>query len=165
MIPWIVPACIVLATGALALGFAAGGWWTWIPPIVAGGFLWLLGRWRRWGWTASVGLVASAGAAAAGAWLGLPLASMLLALIAGLTAWDLEHLAPRLASAGGSEQARLLERRHLRRLLIVNGAGLLLAIVAVEMEFRLSLTTALLLSLLAIVGLSQVVGFLRRETS
>jgi hypothetical protein len=43
--------------------------------------------------------------------------------------------------------------------------GLLLAILALEIEFRLSLTGALLLGLLAVVGLSQVVGLLRSPNS
>ena len=112
-----------------------------------------------------MGLIGCTVMAAIGLWLDLTTGWMLLALVAALTAWDLDHLGRRLQSAGSEEQSRSLERRHLQRLLAVDAVGLLLAILALEIEFRLRLTVALLLGLLAVVGLSQVVGLLRRCSS
>jgi hypothetical protein len=119
---------------------------------------------------ASVGLVFFVGTAAGGIWQGLQAGWMLLGVVAALAAWDLHHFGQRLKSVGWddapAEWRRVghdPERRHFRRLLIVNGLGMLLATVAFGTKIRFNLGIAFLLGLLAIVGLSRVVGFLRRE--
>jgi hypothetical protein len=163
-----LPISIGLTTWALALGYARSGLWAWTSLIVALGGLWLLGQWRGWGWMASVGLVFFVVAAAAGLWLNLATGWMLLGVVAALATWDLDHFVQRLRSVGGdetpAEQWRELEQRHLRRLLIVDGLGLLLALVALEIKVKLSFGIAFSLGLLAVLGLSRVIGFLRRES-
>jgi hypothetical protein len=164
MIRRILPVSIVVSCAALAMGYILGELWAWIPAIVAVGVVWLFGQWRAWGWTASMGLICGAGLAAAGVMLDLALGWMLVGLVATLTAWDLAYLALRLRGVERAEESRLVERRHLQRLLMVSGAGLVLPVVALEIEFGFSLGVALLLGLLVFVGLSQAVLFLRRET-
>ena len=161
---------IGLAACALALGYAQDGVWSLTPLIVSVAGLWLFGLWRGWEWMASVGLVFFVGAAAGGIWQGLQAGWMLLGVVAALTAWDLHHYVQRLKNIGcGDAPAEWRhvghnpERRHLWRLLIVNGLGLLLATVAFGTKIRFNLGVAFLLGLLAVVGLSRAVGFLRRE--
>ena len=161
---------IGLATCALVLGYAQDGVWSWTSLTVSVAGLWLFGLWRGWEWMASVGLVFFVGTAAGGIWQGLQASWMLLGVVAALTAWDLHHYAQRLKSVGWGDapvERRSVghnpERRHLRRLLLVNGLGLLLATVAFGTKIRINLGTAFLLGLLAIGGLSRAVGFLRRE--
>jgi hypothetical protein len=164
----LLPASIGLATCALALGYALGGLWAWTPLIVALGFLWLLGQWRGRGWMTSVGLVFFVGVATGGLWLDLAAGWMLFGMVAALSAWDLDYFAQRLRSVEWAEtlaeRRRDLERRHLWRLLLVDGLGLLLAAVALGVEVKLSFGAAFLLGLLAVLGLSQAIGFLRRES-
>lgn len=153
-----------LATGLLALGYGLSGQWTWSPLIVAVGLLWLLGQWRGWGWVASVGLVVCAGIAILGFWADLGVGWLWFGMVAALTTWDLDHFVRRMRSVHRVERAGDLERRHLQRLLIVNGLSLLITAVALGIEIKFSFATALLLGALAVLGLSQAIGFLMRQS-
>jgi hypothetical protein len=154
---------IGLATVALALGYGLGGLWAGALLVAALGLLWLLGQRAGWGWVASAMLVLFVGAAAVGIWLGVGAGWTLPGVVAALSAWDLDHFARRLGGAGRVEGARELERRHLRQLLIVDGAGLLLGAVALGIKLKYGLGVALLLWLLAVLSLSRAIGFLSRE--
>ena len=132
--------------------------------ILIPGILWLFGQWRGRRWTAPVGLVCTVAAAGIGLWLDLSLGWMLLGAVAALCAWDLDHFAQRMRAAGRVEDAPALERRHLQRLLLVAGLGLLLAFLSLEIRIRLTFLVALVLGLLTILGLSRAVAFLRRES-
>lgn len=159
-----LPISIGLATCALALGYALSGLWIWTSLVAALGGLWLLGQHYRWGWVASMELICLVSVAAAGIWQNLAAGWMLLGVVAALTAWDLDHFAQRLRSVGRAEGARELKQRHLRRLMMVDGLGLLLAAIALEVKIELNFGVAFSLGLLAILGLSWVIGFLRRES-
>lgn len=160
----VLQASIVLATFALALGYGLGELWAPALLVVAVGGLWLLGLWRRLRWMAWVGLFLFAGGAAAGLLQGLGAGWMLFGLVAALTAWDLDDFLHRLESVERVEGQRGLELAHLRRLLVVNGLGLLLASVALGLRLDLGFGAVLLLGGLAILGLSRVVVFLRHES-
>jgi hypothetical protein len=157
-------ASIGLAMGSLSLGLALGGQWAWIPLVAAVAAVWLLGLRRGWDWTGPGGLVCYTGMAAAGLLLDLQVGWMVLAMVSTLTAWDLDHFVRRLKRVDGVGPDRSLERRHLLRLLMVDGVGLLLGAIALQIEVRLTFATILLLVLLAAVGLGQAIRFLRRES-
>jgi hypothetical protein len=163
MIPKLSLVSIGLATFALALGYGLGGLGAGASLVAALGLLWLLGQRAGWSWLASAMLVLFVGAAAVGTWLGVGAGWTLPGVVAALSAWDLDHFARRLGGAGRVEGARELERRHLRQLLIVDGAGLLLGAVALGIELKYGLGVALLLGLLAVLCLSWAIGFLNRE--
>jgi hypothetical protein len=152
-----------LAAAVLTAGYGLSGLWDGAAvALVAGGF-WLIGQWRRWGWAAPVALVLLIGAATVGLWLGVGGGWMLVGVVAALVAWNLDRFVWRLRAAGRVEEADTLERHYLRRLLIVGGVGLLLGAVALSLRIRLGFAVASLLALLAVLGLSRMVGFLRRE--
>ncbi len=145
---WPATALIVLA--ALALLLAA------LPPILA--------RRGQRPWGPPLTLAGFAGLAAAGLLLGVEAGWMLLAVVAALAAWDLEHLYERLshpAYAGSQAGRGAVERVHLGRLLAVLAVGLLLGALGLLAPARLTFLPALLLSLLALLGLSWVVSFFR----
>jgi hypothetical protein len=154
---------IGLTTFALALGYGLGGLWAGGALVAALGLFWLLGHRAGWGWMASAMLILFVGAAAVGTWLGVGAGWTSLGVVAALSAWDLDHFARRLRDPGRIVGARELERRHLWRLLIVDGAGLLLAAVALGIKLKYGLGVALLLGLLAVLSLSRAIGFLSRE--
>ncbi len=164
MIAKLLPISIILSASVLALGCGLNGLWTWVEFVVAVGSLWLLGRWRGWGWMAFVGLASFVGAAAAALWLGVGAGWTLFGVTAALSAWDLDHFAQRLSRVEQTDGTRALERRHLERLLIVDGLGLLLGAVALGIKIEFGFGAALLLGLIAVLGLSQAIGFLRRES-
>jgi hypothetical protein len=163
MIPKLSLVSILVATFALALGHGLGGLGAGAALVAALGLLWLLGQRAGWGWVASAMLALFVGAAAVGTWLGVGAGWTLPGVVAALSAWDLDHFARRLGGAGRVVGARDMERHHLRRLLIVDGAGLLLAAVALGIKLKFGLGVALLLGLLAVLSLSRAIGFLSRE--
>ncbi|MFN2273076.1 MAG: hypothetical protein ACK2US_19715 [Anaerolineae bacterium] len=159
----ILPASIVLAAGALALGYVLNGSSSIAIVIAVLGGLWLLGQWRRWGWTASIGLASFVIIAAAGLGMSVRGIWMLAGVVGALSAWDLDHFARQMRESGQVKGARALERRHLQRLLIVDGASLLLGAVALGARVEFSFGVALLLGVLATLGLTQAIGFLKRQ--
>lgn len=158
------PICVGLAVGSLVIGYGQRGWWDWTVAIWVLGGLWLFGYWRGLAWIASVGLVGFAGMAAVGLWLDLNAGWMVAGLVTALCAWDLHHFVLCLRRVGRVENERGLEQRHLLRLLAVAGLGSALAVIALRIEVRLTFLEALLLGLLVVWGLSQGIGFLRRES-
>ncbi|MCP4536134.1 MAG: hypothetical protein GY832_03220 [Chloroflexi bacterium] len=156
----------ILATGVLALGYGLSGFWIGAALVTVHGFLWLIGQRHDWGWMASPMLVLFLIAASIGLRLNVQDGWMLLGMVAALSAWDLDHFVQRLSRVGQDcvEETHNLERRHLERLLIVNGLSLLFGMVALGIEVEFGFGTVLLLGLLAILGLSRVVGILRRES-
>jgi hypothetical protein len=157
-------ASLGLAAAALALGYGLAGRWAWSLAVVALAAAWLLGHVRRWPRVSDAGLPLLTGLAAVGVLLGLSPEAMLLGLVGALCAWDLDHFLRRVAGRVQVPDPALLARRHLGRLLAVAGLGLLLGLVALRVELRLSLLAALLLGLLAVLGLGRAVRYLRRHS-
>lgn len=83
-------------------------------------------------------------------------------VVLALAAWDLGRFTARLQ--GPADETRELEHRHLRRLLVVSGLGLGLAWLALSMRLQLGFAVALGLGFLAVLGLSQVIRALARES-
>lgn len=160
-------ASIVLAASALILAYALGALWLPAAAILLLGAAWIVGQqlsWRGGAWP-MMGLFVVV--AAAGAWLELNPILLVVGLIAALSAWDLDGFARQLRRVDAVEQEQGLQRRHLRRLLLVDGLGLLLAVLALNLEIDLSFGVALILGLIALLGLSlglrPAMGFFRRE--
>jgi hypothetical protein len=158
----LLPATVGLATAALVLGYSHIGAWVWMLPVVALGGLWLLGLWRRWGWVSSVGFVLYVAVAVMGMLLDSGSGWLLLGVGLALAAWDLDSFVRRLRQGQWIEDERDLERHHLLRLSAVGGVGLLLATAALGMTLDLGFGAVLLLGLLAVAGLSWVIGSMRR---
>jgi hypothetical protein len=154
----------ILAAFTFGLGYALNGLWGGAVLALAIGLLWLVGQRYGKGWVASVALIVFAGMAGVGLQLRWGTGWALFGMVAALSAWDLGHFAQRLRFAGQVEDVCGLERQHLRRLLIVDGLGLLFASIALVIRVELGFGLALALGLLAVVGLSQALRFLRRES-
>ena len=155
---------LALTAAALALGYGQDGRWAWSLAVLAATAVWWAGQWRRWTRVSDMGLPVMTGVAALGVLLGLRAELMVVGLSGALCAWDLGHFARRLEDAGQARDPGLLVRRHLGRLLPAAGLGLVLALVAVQVELRLTLWTALLLGLLAMLALGRTVRYLRRQS-
>jgi hypothetical protein len=160
---WLLPMGTVSAAAALATGYGLNGLWSGAAVALAVGGFWLVGQRHQWRWVASMALVLFVGVAAVGQGGGAGGGWMLVGVVVALVVWDLDRFAWRMRAAGRVEGADALERRHLRRLLLVAGAGLFLGAVALSVKIELSFVVAFLLVFLAVLGLSQVVGFLQRE--
>ncbi len=153
--PTTVRASSVAALAVLALG--TGAVLLAVLPLI-------LSRRQQQPWAAPLALAGFTGLAVVGLRLGLGAGWMLLAVVAALCAWDLEHLEERLSHPiyAGSEAARhAMQKEHARRLLAVAALGLGLGAAGLVAQARITFLLALLLSLLALLGLSWVVSFFR----
>lgn len=152
------------AMGALAIGYTLAGVLIGAPWIAGCWLLGLIGRQRGWDWSAPLGSIGFVSAAAFGVWRGAPAAWMLFATVSALVAWDLDVFAQRMRRAKRVAGEAELIQSHLRRVSIAGGLGLALGGLAVSVRVEFSFGWALLLGLLALLGLSRAIGFLRRES-
>jgi hypothetical protein len=90
---------------------------------------------------------------------------ILLSLTAGLIAWDTYHLLRRSSTIDHIEKPREIESLHLKRLLLVVGVGSAAGIIAMLAEVNLGFGLALVLGLLAVFGVSQIVRYLRKNST
>ncbi len=155
---------IVLAAGTMALGYAVSRLWLWAFLNIMVGVLWFLGTWKNWDWPATVFLICFVGTAVRGIWGGIGAGWMLIGLVAALSAWDLNHFFHRLQLAQKDDVIKELEYGHLRRLLIVDCLGVLLAGVALIVKIKAGFGVILFLTAVAIVCLSRFINLLRRES-
>jgi hypothetical protein len=123
----------------------------------------LVGHRLRWPWIDSAELAFFIGVAAAGAWLGLGQGWMLVGLVAAVSAWDLGHFSVFLQSAQQVQEREEMERRHLRRLLVVDAVGLAVGFATLKVRVQLAFGWVLLVAFVLVLALGQVVTFLRRE--
>lgn len=100
-----------------------------------------------------------------GLWLNLPPIWMVVSLVIGLSAWDLDAFGRRLRPHTPTDQTRELGRRHLWRLLVVDIVSLCLALLALQVRLNLTLGAAIGLGLLAVLGLSRLLVYLRDQRS
>jgi hypothetical protein len=155
---------IGLATSGLAIGYALNALWIGVTIIVALGLLWLVGQWRSWRPVSVLVAILFIFATAFGVWQGVPAAWMLFSIVTTLVAWDLGQFTDRLEQTEQIVGESELKRIHLQRLLVVAGLGFLFGGIALRLQVELNLGWGIFLGLLAIVGLSRIIGFLRRES-
>jgi hypothetical protein len=88
---------------------------------------------------------------------------MILGALGGLLGWDLSDFARRLSYASPMDDIQGMERRHLERVGIVAGLGLVIALLSVLIHIqRLAFEVAVALVLLAALGLTRLVIGLRK---
>jgi hypothetical protein len=158
-------ASLLLASAALAAGFAWERQWSWAAFfLAAGGVGWIAAHLlapktypaaarsasNRLG---SVMFIFVVIAAALGILAEMPSLAMLVAILAALAAWDLNAFQARLALAPKDEKTLALEKAHLLRLGWVLGAGLFLSLAGLLVQIRLSLLWAMLLGVVVVFGI------------
>ena len=156
-------ASVLVATVGLAVAFLIGGLWVPAALVVLGGGLWVGAQrvcvpWINWAMMGSF-----TAAAAGGALLGLGPHFLLVGLTGAVSAWDLEHFRRQLGDVNVVERRAVLSRRHLARVLLADVISLIAASAALRLRIELSFAVAVLLGLMALIGLSRVMTLLRRE--
>ena len=155
---------VALAALSLAMGYTLIGFWPGSIFSVMAGLLWLAALWQGWRPVIGLSVILFAGIAALGTWLGVTAGWLLFGIVAALTAWDLGDFAYQFGQTEHVQGYATLQRIHLQRLAIVAGLGLLLGGIALNFELRLNMWWGIFLGVLVIVGLSQAIGRLRRES-
>lgn len=162
---WLSSFFLILAAIFLGTGFWLTGY---LPLSLTMAALTLIGLfflWKGWGWILSVLLVLYTGLSAAGFYLDVAPAWLVLGALAALIAWDQEHLALRMKNAGEIKDLAKLVKNHLARLGWVSLASLLLVWLTFLIQVEFTFGAAVLLAVLAVLGLSQGIGYLRRTGS
>ncbi|MBN2149010.1 MAG: hypothetical protein JW726_16615 [Anaerolineales bacterium] len=141
---------LLLAAGALALGYGLGE--AWIGTALFG----LLGvsGWLGLRKVSNLGsllyLILMAGSVY-GMFLGLSRLVMLIALVAALAFWDLDAFYVRLKWVNGNTHSQPLVRGHLRRLGWVLGLGFVLGLVGISFEINLTTEWGIVLGIITVV--------------
>lgn len=142
---------MIIAVGAPGVGALLCGQWLLAVLLCAAGALWLRSRW---------GLLLCLGGLLAAVWLEVGMGWLLVGMVAALAAWDVDAFHSQLTVAPRVKNETRLIEDHLRCLLWVSLAGLLMGGVGLFLRVSLSFILALSVALLAVFGLAVVVRHL-----
>ncbi len=160
---WIASGSIVVATLALALGYTLAGEELLAPAFTILGILWLVGFFRQWRMISSLALVFFVAAAGYAVLKDYSPAFMLVVVVASLSVWDLESMLSCFSRVKPGAVDVDIENRHLLRLAIVAGMGIVLGTITLLVRIQMSLVMGLLLGLVLFAALSQLIVYLRRS--
>ena len=153
---------VLMGAGSLSFVYAGAG----IDKIALGllllGVLWLYAGWKRWIWYSTGAFLLLVALAGYGLWIELSPGWLISGSIGGLLAWDLTGFLLRLDGAFETDDLRGMQRRHLARLTIVALVGLLLASISMLVRVEFTLEWMILLALVGVLGITQLVAWLRR---
>lgn len=154
---------IVAAAAGLSVALALGALWFPAALIVLLGGIWISAQGVRAGWIGWAIMALFTAAAAIAAWLDLQQGLVMVGLTGTVSAWDLEHFKRKLEDADVVEGLTGLSRRHLIGVLLADAVGLAAGWAALRLQLQLSFGVAILLGLMALVGLSRVIILLQRR--
>lgn len=154
---------LLVATAALAGGFALQNLWPVALGVVLVCGLWLLAHLRGVSGLEGLALFVFFLADGVGVYLGLPGWLGLLAAVACLGAWDLDHFIQRLRSVERVAFESGLGHEHLRRLGLVELVAFVTGLLALIARARIPFWWEILLVILLALGLGQIIGFVRKQ--
>ncbi len=156
---------IVISIASLGWGYFQVGLVQLARWILVFGAVWLVAVWQRWRWFAHIGLTFSFLAAALGLWfLNFAPGWMFAGAISALLAWDLTDFRYRLRFAANDTERRTVEARHLMRSAFLALLGFGVASLAMAVKFEFNFEWALVLALVAVLGLLQLAAWFRRHS-
>ena len=153
---------VLMCVGSLTYTFDGAGFGQLARGLLIFGAFWLYAGWKRWTWFSSIAILLTVALAGFGLWIELSPGWMISGALGGLLAWDLSDFMRRLQFVHITDDKGLLERRHLTRVTIVALAGLLLASIAMLVRLEFTFEWIMLLTLVAVLGVTQLVAWLRR---
>ncbi len=156
---------IGLTTVAVGLAYGKDHFENAALIVVLFGVFWITGHYKGWKWAGSMMFVVFAGFCTAGLYFDLSREWLFLGLIGTLSAFDMDRFGQRKAMAGIIKQKNDLEKRHLLRLLTVILLSLVFGITAASIKIRVEFGGVLTLGLLAVLCLSRVTIYLKRENN
>jgi len=153
---------VLMGVGSLAFAYDTAGFEMLARGLLIFGVLWFFAARQRWAWFSSIGIFVLVTLAGYGLWHELSPGWMITGALGGLFAWDLTEFMRRLRFAARTDDLRGLERRHLARLTIVALIGALLASISMLTRLEFTFEWVVLLTLIAALAVTQLVGWLRR---
>lgn len=158
-------AAMILATAALAGGYLLAGLWWGAAAVLLVAVLWLWGDRRGKSWAGSLGLATLVLLAAVGSLLSVSGGLTIVAVSAGLVAWDIGRFNRLLAAVDWIHEPNSITSQYRKRLLTVVVVGALIAILATVIRLNFSFGVALLLTLVSVIGFSRAISYLRQESA
>lgn len=155
---------LAITAAAMALGYGLAGWWAMAAALIALGGLWFGAQRSSDRAIEGTLLVIFCGAAGIGFWMGVPGIPMLVGVVGSLGAWDLAHFLRRINSVERVDFETGLGREHVRRLILIEAVALLTGLFALTAQARIPFWWEALLALLAVIGISRIVAFIRKQT-
>jgi hypothetical protein len=155
---------IIISIGSLAWGYAQVGFDNFARWILIFGMVWLFTQWQGWGWFSSFGLFFIILASAFGLWFGFTPGWMFSGAVFALFAWDMTDFRRRIRSMAADDDTRGMERRHIARISLLSLAGLILASIAMLVRVGFTFEWGVLLVIVVLLGLSQLVGWFRKQS-
>jgi len=152
---------LMLAILSVSLAYLLGGQWEWCLVLLAVGCLEWFACYHHWGWMGTLALCFYVFVTGLGVLMGRSPVLMLVGIIAALAAWDLDRF-DRLIGPLNTGAVQQIERQHLRRLLVVGGAGLVLGLAAVLLRVKFAFGWAALLGIISVLALGFVARYARR---
>ena len=153
---------VLMGVGSLAYAYSSIGFDIVAQILIAFGVFWLYAGWRRWTWFSTIGILLSVSLAGFGLYIELSPGWMIAGALGGLMAWDLSDFMRRIYFAPDSADLPAMQRRHLARLTIVATIGVALSSISMAVRLEFTLESMMLLALVAVLGVTQLVGWLRR---
>ena len=153
---------VLMGVGSLAFAYSGVGFDTLVRGVLAFGAFWLYAGWRRWTWVSIIGILSLVALAGFGLYIELSPGWMLAGALGGLMAWDLSDFMRRQFFAPESADLPAMQRRHIARLTIVAAIGVALASISMAVRLEFTIESMMLLALVAVLGVTQLVGWLRR---
>jgi hypothetical protein len=160
MTNFIMFVCISISSLLLAAGFFLESMVALAGAAILIGLVWAYAAFRRWTWVYSLTWVLLVLGCGAGSILRLSPVLLLICVVFSLAAWDLSLFNRRLEAGPGVEKSSLLEKRHLSHIAFLGGAGLLLGIIPLFLQFSLSFIWAVVLAVAVLFALNRVLAYL-----
>ena len=154
---------LLTAIAALAISLALGGALEAALVVVFFGGLWFFSQQQGMGGWGTILLFLFGLACGIGFWMDLTPGLLLLAIVATLGAWDLDQFSQRLRSVERVDLDSGLGKNHLRRLFLIESLGLLAGAAGLTARLQITFWAAVLLVILALVGISRLVIFIKKE--
>ena len=155
---------IIISIGSLAWGYAEAGFDNFARWVLILGAMWLITQWQGWDWFSSLGLFFVILISALGLWFGFTPGWMFSSSIFALFAWDMTDFRRRMRYMAADDNMRGMERRHIARVSLLSLAGLFLASITMLVRVQFTFEWGALLVLVILLGLSQLVGWFRRQS-
>lgn len=155
---------VLMGVGSLAFAYNSADFDDYlVRGLLFLGVFWLYAVWKGWVWASTGGVLLLVTLAGFGLWIELSTGWMIAGALGGLLAWDLSEFMRRIEFAPDAEDLPGMERRHVARLTLVAFLGLLLASIAMLVRVEFTFEWMMLLALVAVLGLTQLVAWLRKD--
>ncbi len=146
---------------ALSAGWTLAGYWQLGLPLLLLLPVSLFLRYHKFQPTMGLLLILVVVLAGVGVWARLDLPWMLAAVMCSLAAWDLDEFSHSLVKVPEQDNPRQIELDHLKRLGAVLFMGLLISLVSQFIQLKSAFEWAIVLAMLAFVGIGTLVTGMR----